>query len=84
MREFKELESLYSLIVAIVEEGSLLVDFPVCRLSDEGILVFLVVRHLVWSNEFLGFFEGSLRPRAGVQVVRSLAFAFADQVVDDT
>lgn len=83
VREFKELESLNSLVVAVVEELGLLVYFPVCWLSDKGILVLFVVCHLVWSDEFFRFFESSLGPRSSVKVVGGSAFTLANQVVND-
>ena len=76
-----EFKALNGLIIAVVEEFCIGIDVPIGWLSNSAVAIFLVVVALGWGTVLFGFFDGTLRPGTGGQVVGRLLRSVLKEIV---
>ena len=87
VRKICEFETLDGLVIAIVEERSISIYFPVFRLSKSRIAIASIIRNLVGHTVLISLIYSLLSPVARSQVVCTLLFTMfiiiAEQIVAD-
>lgn len=62
MREVVEFKTLNSFVIAVMEKGCILFNFPLSRVRNERVLVALVVSNLVGIAVLLSLSDSRFRP----------------------
>lgn len=82
--EVCEFKTLDCLVVTVVEEGSIFVEFPFFSWSNSGVLVLNVACDFSRRAVLFRLFYGALRPSTSGEVIGSGLLSIAKQVLADS